>query len=213
MLSSLLPDTKAGLLRSLLRGPQVASELAERSGLHVTVVRRHMKDLIAAHLAETASQAGPRGRPSNVYSITQRGRESFHARYDVVLDQLTRSMRTALGDPAAAELFARAAKEFAAGAGGARSPKEVVALSQALGFEPELKRQGGDRLLLSYNCPILTVAREHPDLTCDTFHCTLLGELLGTSPRPLRQAISRGAPYCVHELSHPAGPCGQGAKG
>ncbi|HZY93042.1 MAG TPA: helix-turn-helix domain-containing protein [Thermoplasmata archaeon] len=199
----LLPRSKVGLLRLLIRGESTASELASRAGLHPTVVRRHLNDLTAAGLVESAPRPASRGRPAIVYRVSLSGRELVAAKYDVVLERLASSMLARSGDRAAAELFSGAAKDLVAAAGGARPEGEVVRLCQEFGFEPELRRSGKEHLLLSHNCPILRVARRHPELTCDAFHSTLVGDLYGTSPRPLRQAISRGALYCIHELDAP----------
>lgn len=201
--ASLLPPSKGALLRLLLRGGASASLLASRSRLHPSVVRRHMNDLVHSGLVEATPVSARRGRPSVCYGLTPAGRELFYTRYDTVLESVARVLRSTRGSRSARKVFRDAGRTLANKLGGQRRSSEVVSLFQAIGFEPELTHHGGQRVILSHNCPILEVAKVHPELTCDAFHCTLLGELLGTSPPPLRQAISRGAPYCVHELDRP----------
>ncbi len=202
--SPLLPRTKLAILRLLLRGDATTAELTSATGLHPTVVRRHLRELNLAGLTDSQPIATPRGRPLIRYRITLSGREVFYARYDVVLDILARTLASRERGPTAVEIFQEAGRNLARGSGAPKPIREVVEQFQEIGFEPELKRIGGRRVLLSHNCPILRVAKKYPELTCDAFHCTLLGEMLGTAPLPLRQAISRGAEYCVHELEVPA---------
>lgn len=202
--SPLIPRAKGRLLRELLRRGATATQLASKTGLDVTVVRRHMRELVAAGTVQEREVPGRRGRPRITYEATVAGRELFFTRYDVVLESVADSLRARLGDPSAVRVFNDAARRLATQLGGSRTEGAAVALFQELGFEPELRGNGGPHQMLSHNCPIIKVAREHPELTCDAFHCTLLGELLGTAPPPLRQAISRGADYCVHDLGPPA---------
>lgn len=201
-LAPLLPRSKAALLRLLLRGGATTAKLAAQTHLHPTVVRRHMNDLVRDGLVESIPLPAKRGRPSVSYRLKKDGRDLLYARYDVVLDSVARALRARQRPTSAGEVFDEAGRELSLRLGGPRTASEVVTLFQKIGFEPELTRKGGQPVLLSHNCPILEVAKEHPDLACDAFHCSLLGGLLGTSKRPLRQAISRGAEYCVHELGH-----------
>ena len=196
----LISPAKLSLLRSLLREGLTVLELAAQQARHPTVVRRHLRELRLAGFVESSPIPASRGRPEERYRMTQAGREIFFARYDFLLNAVIRAAGrpTSRRDPVG--LFNTTAKLVARELGPAKSMPELVRHLQEIGFEPELRSEGNSRLLLSHNCPVLKVAKEHPELTCDAFHCTMLGELLGTTPRPLRQAISRGAEYCVHEL-------------
>lgn len=197
-------ERQLGVLRLLVRGEATTVRLSEGTGLHPTVVRKYLRELAAAGLVRSTPIIASRGRPVLRYEITDAGRESFPTRYDLLLTTLSRGLRSRLGSGAAVDLFDDAAADIAKSVGAPKSTAEAVRVLEGMGFQPELRRENGHRVLLSHNCSILKVAKEHPELTCDAFHCTLLGELLGTSPRLLRQSISRGATYCVHDLGAPA---------
>jgi predicted ArsR family transcriptional regulator len=204
--TALLPHRKVALLRRLLKGEASAEQLAEASGLDPSVVRRHMVELVSAGFARATPAETDKGRPHLVFGLTVEGRELFYARYDLVLESLATSIERRGGAQAAKDTFDLAAQTLAETTPHPRSEPDLLALLHGIGFEPDLDREDGRRLLISRNCPVLRVARNHPDLICDGFHTALLAELLGIPPPKLRQAISRGAPYCIHELDASAAP-------
>jgi predicted ArsR family transcriptional regulator len=78
----------------------------------------------------------------------------------------------------------------------------MIELLREMGFEPEVRKEKEIQLVVSKNCPILQVSMKYPELVCDTFHTIFLKRLEGDPDVVLRQAISRGAKQCIHEV-HP----------
>ena len=71
-------STRDALLSLLLeRGDAEAADLAGALDLSVQVIRRHLRSLAEEGLAESSTAASGPGRPSNRWSLTERGRERF----------------------------------------------------------------------------------------------------------------------------------------
>jgi predicted ArsR family transcriptional regulator len=173
--------------------------------MHVSVVRRHMEQLAAAGLIERRSQRAGRGRPHAVYTPTQEGRELFYARYDLLLESITRVLDNGAKGDAGRRTFTEAARVLAKELGAPKSLTATLPILHEVGFQPAVRRANGETLVASRNCPVLKVAKKHPTLICDTFHTQLLSELLGTPEVMIGPTISRGAPECIHFLRGPKG--------
>ena len=193
--------TKFALLHLLLQGSATVDSLATSAGIHPTVVRRHLTDLAGAGFVMTGPLRGTRGRPRMAYSLTTEGREVFYARYDVVLDCLTRGSVRRSGLPRTRTLFEEAAKTLAGDLGFPLPMDSVVQALQSVGFQPELRKERGQRLVISHNCPVFQQAKKHPDLLCQTFHSRLITEGQVDMQADLRQTMAKGATECIHVLT------------
>lgn len=193
-----LSSSKRTVLVQLVRGPATIATLARRLDLHSTVVRRHLDDLVRDGSVERAPRrAKGRGRPRYVYQLAVRGRDSIASRYDVVLRLLTQVVLSEEGREETKRLFRLTARSLAHSLGGPGPERWGLQCLAELGFHPEL-RAGGE--VRSWNCPILQLAKDHPELACETFHSEFLRELWGTRKVRLKQTIARGATVCLHEL-------------
>ena len=193
-----LSSSKRTVLVQLVRGPTSIATLARRLNLHSTVVRRHLDDLVREGSVERAPQrAKGRGRPRYIYQLAVRGRDSIASRYDVVLRLLTQVALSEEGREKTKRLFRLTARSLAHSLGAPGPERWALKCLTELGFHPELRADGG---LLSWNCPILQLAKDHPELACETFHSEFLRELWGTRKVRLKQTIARGAAVCLHEL-------------
>jgi predicted ArsR family transcriptional regulator len=203
-LSRVLPGghaTKLTLLRLLIRGPATVDVLAQAAGIHRTAVRRHMMDLVGAGLIGTVPLRGSRGRPRVTYSLTTEGREFLFARYDVVLDCLTRASVERSGPLRTRVLFEEAARTWARDLGFPSSTDSVMHVLESAGFQPELRKERGQRVLVSHACPVPQLAQKNPVLLCEAFHGRLLSEALPGGRATLRQTMAQGASECVHVLT------------
>jgi predicted ArsR family transcriptional regulator len=195
-----LGETKQRILVLLLDGQTTAESLASRTGMNLSVVRRHLEDMVAQNLVDSAFRRTGRGRPSKLYSITVEGRTVVSSKYDLVADLLTMAAQRDLSQEKTLELYATAGRILAAGAGKHDSPRTLLPLLADLGFQPELRKEVSKQFLVSKNCPVLKLAQKYPILTCDTFHTVFLKEALGGHEVTLIQDIARGASECKHEL-------------
>ncbi|HEV2519373.1 MAG TPA: hypothetical protein VGX00_01965 [Thermoplasmata archaeon] len=187
--------------------------MTEATGFHLTVVRRHMEQLVAAGLVQTRSERTGRGRPRLLYSPTREGRETLYAKYDLVLETITRVLSAKSSEDGGREAFAEGARLLARDAGGPKSINATLPLLEDLGFQPELRSENGTKILVSRNCPVLQVAERYPELICDVFHTVLAGSLVGATKVEIGPTISRGAPECIHRVHMPHPPLKRRATG
>lgn len=195
------PRTKLDLLRELFTQESTVEQLVEATGVDRTVVRRHMADLLSTGLVVAQPVRGSRGRPRLRYAITAEGREVFYARYDALLDVLTRAASRRFGARQAYLLFQEAAKSFAEDLHFPASRAATLLAFREFGFEPELRTERGRRLIISRNCPVLRQAQKSPRLVCQAFHAGLLDRAFVGSKARLRQTMATGAPECIHVMN------------
>ncbi len=195
-----LGETKRRILVLLLDGETTAEALSSKVSMNLSVVRRHLEDMVAQGLVGSSFKRGGRGRPSKVYAVTSQGRTAVSSRYDLVAELLTMVVEKDSGEEQARRYYAMAGRMLAGGSGKSQKPSDLLPLLSNYGFQPELRVEGGKQFCISKNCPILKLAQAYPELTCDTFHTVFLREALGNQKIVLRQAIARGATECKHEL-------------
>ena len=200
MSQSSLGETKQRILVLLLDGETTAEALSSRLGMNMSVVRRHLEEMVAQRFVASFFMRAGRGRPSRIYSISLEGRNAVSSRYDLVADLLTVAAEKDLGNEKSAQLYASAGRLLAKSAREIGSAESLLPVLADFGFQPELRNEGRKRLIISKNCPIAKLAQKHPTLTCDTFHTAFLREALKQPRVELRQDIARGAPECIHEF-------------
>jgi predicted ArsR family transcriptional regulator len=198
--SALMPEAKVSLLRLLLKGESTAESLASRSQIHVSVTRRHLDELKARGLITTRSEREARGRPRIIYQLTIEGREIFYSKYGLLLEAILQSATQDRGLADTKKMMASAAETVAKQNGAPKKMDGTIQFLRETGFQPELRTEKNNQLVISKNCPVLRTATQFPELVCDTFHTVLLENMVGVHPIPLLQAISRGANECIHQI-------------
>lgn len=195
----LLGETKQRILVLLLDGETTAELLSSKLDMNMSVVRRHLEELVSQNLVASSFKRAGRGRPSRIYSISLEGRTAVSSKYDLVVDLLTTAVEEDLGAKRSEQLYASAGRLLAKGAGEPGSVESLLPVLADFGFQPELRNEGRKRLIISKNCPIAKLAQKYPTLTCNTFHTIFLREALKQPRVELRQDIARGAIECIHE--------------
>jgi predicted ArsR family transcriptional regulator len=182
-------------------GPSTAATLAERTGLTVAAVRRHLDALAAAGIVTTRTprlREVNRGRPARLYALTEAGHAAGPSAYD---DLATSALRF-LGDTsgvAAVEAFAqtRAAELEERFASVATADDRPAALAEALsadGYAATVHEQGTGIQLCQHHCPVQHAATEFPQL-CEA-ETAALGRLLGVHVQRLA-TIAHGDGVCT----------------
>jgi len=202
-------STRSRVARSILQyGPSTANELADR--LHVTpaAIRRHLGVLVAiGHLSSRQQRVyghRGRGRPSQVYELTEAGRSEFNQAYDgLALAAL--GYLDEIGGADAVHEFARRSASGVQARFEALRPRydtPAEALVEALsdeGYVASLRPVGSGVQLCLYHCPISKVAREYPQL------CQAEGDafaaLLGSHVQQLA-TIAHGDGVCTTHVPH-----------
>jgi len=195
-----LSETKLALMRLLFEGQSTMAALSSELHLHPTVLRRHLADLQGLGLVASHPQRGTRGRPRIAFGLTGAGREAFYARYDTLLSAVADAAVNQTGAPRTRAIFEEAGIALARKFNLHEPPDELLRVLREIGFQPELKKERGRRLMISRNCPVYQQARRTPELCCEAFHTALLNAALESVDSELTQTMARGAPYCVHVL-------------
>jgi predicted ArsR family transcriptional regulator len=178
-----LSAQRAVVLEALQRRgtPVAAAALASELGLHVNTVREHLDALVRRALALRAR--GPvagRGRPAWAYQASDVGEPDSRVRdYAGLAAALASHLARNSPDPAAeAERAGRAwGAKLVEDDGrppprsGVQARRRVVELLARSGFSPEADAQA--RVARLRRCPLLDVARAHPEIVC-TVHLGLV---------------------------------------
>ena len=190
-------------VRSLLLdlGPSTAATLAERTGLTVAAVRRHLDALVAAGTVTTRTphlRAIKRGRPARLYALTDAGHADGPAAYDDLAAGALRFLAGIAGN-GAVEQFAqtRAAALEERYAHVVTAEDRPAALAEALaadGYAATTGPQGTGVQLCQHHCPVQHVAAEFPQL-CEA-ETAALGRLLDVHVQRLA-TIAHGDGVCT----------------
>jgi predicted ArsR family transcriptional regulator len=165
------------------------TDLAEHLGGHPNTTRVHLAALVDERLVDRVTLGGgTRGRPAHGHRLTERGSlvlEAVRVASPVSTDELVSAMAEHLSTTADPDLHARAIGrlwatqllEESTGPGrdgrrpvATRPVDQVVSLLTTAGFSPRLEPSGDVALR---TCPVLSSAREHPEVVC-TMHEEML---------------------------------------
>jgi predicted ArsR family transcriptional regulator len=179
----LAQPTRAGLFALLgeLKRPAATGELAERLGLHPNGVRAHMERLASAGLVERSRSDGRRGRPRDEWSIAPAASpgggepESYRELGRWLARAIPNRKKRVRGVEEAGREIGR---ELAVG-GRERPDQALRSALAALGFQPQLERNGGDLCCTLGNCPYRDAVKENQEVVCG-LHRGLTRGLLDT---------------------------------
>jgi predicted ArsR family transcriptional regulator len=190
-------------------GPATASELAELLGMSSTAVRRPLLALCDAGLVAQTDQPpyGPsravrRGRPSQIFSLTDEGRSACDQGYDGLALEALRYLRDN-GDSDAVEGFAKArarrllgvVEDDVASASQQPDPASLAALLTTAGFAATFEpNEAGSHQLCQHNCPVVEAAKEFPEL-CEA-ETQVMSEILGMHVTRL-STLAQGGHVCT----------------
>jgi predicted ArsR family transcriptional regulator len=164
-------STRTKILQLLRRsGELTAGELSCALGVGAVGVRQHLATLCQEELVVAVGVRRGLGRPSHLYSLTEKAKQLFPKTYEcIALDALGHIAATG-GAAQIDELFAtrqqRLAAQYRARLAGESVEARVAALAAILneqGYMCEWDRSDDGAITLTeYNCPIDCVAREFP---------------------------------------------------
>ena len=169
-------STRDSLLSLLLeRGDAAAADMAQALDLSVQAIRRHLRSLAEEGLAESSTAVSGPGRPSNLWRITERGRERFPDGSRRFALGLLESMRAILPEETLKQLLNQQAEEKAEQY---RRQLGDGSLQQRLEQLTHLRRDEGyftscspeddgcSWLLQEVHCSVQRIAEEFP-VVCD----------------------------------------------
>jgi predicted ArsR family transcriptional regulator len=208
---ALFSERRKRLLRCLTRCRDGVSvdELGDSIGVTRTAVRQHLAALIREGLVEPGRQRPSRGRPIQLFALTDAGRESFPRHYSWFAQMLveaiteehgTAGLRTRLGRIAAAAL---AQLEQQAPRPETREERieRVATVMDQLGYDA--RAVPGDGALPDIeadNCVFHELATKQPEI-CQ-FDIALISGYTG-GPVELHECAARGGHVCRFKFTSP----------
>jgi predicted ArsR family transcriptional regulator len=148
------------------RGPQTAANLGTVLGITGEAARQQLVKLAADGLVEATSEPHGVGRPTQVWSLTEKGNARFPDAHAELTVQLLRAVRSELGEEALDRMIAARSAESlttytAALQGTADLGERVRRLAEARtreGYMAECQPTEGGYLLVENHCPICVAA-------------------------------------------------------
>ena len=204
--------TREVVARAILEGgPATAADLARRLKITAAGVRRHLDSLVEdgvlearePHVRSVASRG--RGRPANVFVMTDGGRQQFEHSYDDLAVMAIRFMSNSFGDEAISN-FAKYRADDLQRRSNEKSVKEskekskserIASLAKFLtkdGYAASVHRQKLGHELCQHHCPIAHVAAEYPQI-CEA-ETEAFARALGTHVQRLA-TIAHGDGVCT----------------
>ena len=201
-------QTTKGQILALLkrRGHQTVEALTEQLGLAPMTVRQHLTSLERDGLVQAASERQPKGRPRYVYSLTEKGEETFPKHYDrlaaQVLGELGRIDPYQIAGLGPAERTAYIVVRIADRTVAQHLPRlrdlsleervrEVAAILQDESGFVEWEKGAGRYEIRDHNC-IYRPLTDAVTPAC-AWHQRILGQLLGLPPVPGLDAVQGGS--------------------
>jgi predicted ArsR family transcriptional regulator len=211
----------------LVDGPSTATHLASAIGVSGTAVRRQLDALVADGSVttrdETVRGTRGRGRPAQVYLLTDLGRRRLPHAYDELAEQALDYLQAHGGTRAVEEFARQRANKIVDGVRDELAVAETVGdrariLAKALsrsGFVANVESVPVGEQLSQHHCPVAHVAGKYPQL-CEQ-ELAVFTEALGTYAQRLA-TIARGDSFCTtfipptapHSVAPPAH--GSGAR-
>ena len=201
-------STRMEILELLRRRGRCSAEtIANDLGVTANAIRQHLTNLERDGFVISQPERRARGRPSLLFSLTERADSVFPKRYGQLATMVLQEVREMGGDDALDEIFARVAARHASviakdieGLDFDQKLSRVVAwIGRAGTLAEQTETEGGVKVTI-HNCPFRNTALKFPQVCTITPH--LMSQLLGTA---ISQAdsIHRHDPYCSFVVQRP----------
>lgn len=149
------------------RGPQSIADIAKTMDVTAEAVRQQMTRLHEEGLVDAQTRSAGRGRPTQVWRLTEKGHGRFPDSHAEMTVQMLGAVRQVFGEIGIEKLIgAREAsmrgsyQDAMVGAEDLRARLDrLVALRSAEGYMAELREDGPDFLFVENHCPICSAAR------------------------------------------------------
>jgi predicted ArsR family transcriptional regulator len=202
-------STRMEVLELLRRkGHASAETIASDLGVTPNAVRQHLTNLERDGFVTSQPERRARGRPSLLFSLTERADSVFPKRYGQLATMVLQEVREMGGEEALDEVFARVAARHASaiekdleGLDFDQKLSRVVAWIGRAGTLAEQTETAEGVKVTIHNCPFRNTALKFPQVCSITPH--LMSQLLGTA---ISQAdsIHRHDPYCSFVVERPS---------
>jgi predicted ArsR family transcriptional regulator len=201
-----MQSTRQHILEYLQRqGRATVKELGKLLGLTSTGIRQHLTVLERDGLVDTREERGRVGRPTLVYSLTEKADALFPKTYDALASTLLEEIRSSQGNERLHEILHNVAERMAAPyverLEGKPLPERVAAAAQIMeeqGCMVSLREADGDEYYIDeFTCPTPKVAQQ--DRSVCALHVDFVHLLTGGDTR-LTQSLLRGERACSYRV-------------
>ena len=201
-------STRMEVLELLRRkGPASAETIASDLGVTPNAVRQHLTNLERGRFVVSIPERRSRGRPSLLFSLTERADSVFPKRYGQLATMVLQEVQEMGGPDALDEIFARVATRHAGaigrdleGLGFDEKLTRVVAWIGRAGTLAEQTETAEGVKVTIHNCPFRNTALKFPQVCTITPH--LISQLLGTAVSQA-DSIHRHDQFCSFVVQRP----------
>ena len=201
-------STRMEVLELLRRkGPASAESIATDLGVTPNAVRQHLTNLERDGFVRSQPERQPRGRPSLLFSLTERADSVFPKRYGQLATMVLQEVQEMSGPEALDEIFARVAARHAhaiepslEGLDFDQKVDHVVAWISRAGTLAERTDTDEGIKVTIHNCPFRNTALKFPQVCSITPQ--LMSRLLDASVSQ-SDSIHRRDPYCSFVVQNP----------
>ena len=198
--------TRLQILEYLQRhGRATVKDLGNLLGLTSTGIRQHLTVLERDGLVDAREERGRVGRPTLVYSLTEKADALFPKTYDTLASVLIEEIRSSQGNEHLQDLLHRAAERMAApyvervrGKPVAERVKVTGRIMEEQGYLVDCRKGDGDEYWIDeFTCPFPKVAEQ--DRSICVLHVDFVNILSGGDTR-LTQSLMRGQCACTYRI-------------
>src|SRR6266853_2166603 len=189
------------------KGRASAEAIASDLGVTPNAIRQHLTNLERDGFVVNHPERRARGRPSLLFSLTERADSVFPKRYGQLATMVLQEVQEMGGPEALDEIFARVATRHATviaptleGLEFDEKLKRVVAWIGRAGTLAEQTETPEGVKVTIHNCPFRNTALKFPQVCTITPH--LFSQLLGTAVSQA-DSIHRHDPYCSFVVQRP----------
>lgn len=188
------------------RAPLTVSDIAVDLGITEMAVRRHLNNLERDQLIQTELVRQPMGRPTHMYSLTEKADELFPKNYADLTLGFLQDLEELDGKEKVEQLFqlreARLVEEY-------KDKMKTLSLEEKIKALAELqnnkgymasweKVEEGHYLFKENNCPISQIAKEYH--TACSSELSLFQELLVHAQVECNHSLAKDGEYCVYTI-------------
>ena len=201
-----MQSTRQHILEYLQRqGRATVKELGSLLGLTSTGIRQHLTVLERDGLVDTREERGRVGRPTLVYSLTEKADALFPKTYDALAAVLLEEIRCSQGNERLHDLLHKVAERMAApyverieGRPLPERVRETARIMEEQGCLVDVREAGdGEYYIDEFTCPFPRVAQQ--DRSVCALHVDFVRVLTGGDTR-LTQSLLRGERACCYRV-------------
>jgi len=209
-----MQTTRQQILEHLQRhGRATVKELGQLLRLTPTGIRQHLTVLERDGLVVAREERGRVGRPTLVYTLTDKADSLFPRSYDELASALLEEIRASEGSERLYQILHRIAHRMAEslservqGKSLAQRVEETALILQEQGCLVDWEQRDGEFFLHEFTCPFSKVAKE--DSAVCTLHLDLVRLLTSADTRLVRSVLrgERACTYRIRPLSNEGAP-------